>query len=80
LKKKATDNFTLVSWYKDAFADLGIGEKGKRNLPPPPENLFKLDKERSGSRSINGTNLATCRMGKIPLPPHSKGIGARPST
>jgi hypothetical protein len=47
LKKKATDNFTLVSWYKDAFADLGIGEKGKRNLPPPPENLFKLDEERS---------------------------------
>jgi hypothetical protein len=47
LKKKATDNFTLASWYKDAFADLGIGEKGKRNLPPPPENLLKLDKERS---------------------------------
>ena len=59
LKKKATDNFTLASWYKDAFANLGIREKGKRNLPPPPENLFKLDKERSGSRSINGTNLAT---------------------
>jgi hypothetical protein len=47
LKKKAAGDFTLASWYKDAFADLGIGEKGKRNLPPPPENLFKLDEEQS---------------------------------
>ncbi len=46
-KKKATDDFTLASWYKDAFADLGIREKAKRNLPSPLENLFNLDEERS---------------------------------
>ena len=27
LNKKATDDFTLASWYRDDFADLGIREK-----------------------------------------------------
>ncbi len=35
LRKKTTDDFVSASWYKDAFADLRIGIKGKKNLPPP---------------------------------------------
>ncbi len=46
--KKSTDELTMASWYtKDAFTELGIGDKGKKGLPPPPENLYKLDEERS---------------------------------
>jgi hypothetical protein len=43
--KKSTDELTMVSWYKDAFVELGIGDKGKKGLPPPPENLYKLNEE-----------------------------------
>ena len=46
LKKSSTDDFTSASWYKDAFADLGIS-RGKERPTPPPENLFKLDEEQS---------------------------------
>ncbi len=34
--KKSTDELTMASWYKDAFAELGIGDKGKKGLPPHP--------------------------------------------
>jgi hypothetical protein len=47
LQKSMTDDFASASWYKDAFADLGIGTKGRKIAPPPPENLFRLDEERS---------------------------------
>jgi len=47
LGKRSTDDFSSASWYKDAFSELGLGPKGKKNAPPPPENLFRLDEERS---------------------------------
>jgi hypothetical protein len=46
LRRSSTDDFSSASWYKDAFADLGIS-RGKSKPTPPPENLFKLDEERS---------------------------------
>jgi hypothetical protein len=46
LRRSTTDDFSSASWYKDAFADLGIS-RGKGKPTPPPENLFKLDEERS---------------------------------
>ena len=46
LRRSSTDDFSSASWYKDAFADLGIS-RGKGKPTPPPENLFKLDEERS---------------------------------
>jgi hypothetical protein len=45
--KKSMDELTMASWYKDPIVELGIGDKGKKGLPPPPENLYKLDEEQS---------------------------------
>ena len=74
LGKKSTDDFASAAWYKDAFSELGLGPKGKRNAPPSPENLFKLDEECSvftihkrkehHSEMIGDDSLATTKKGE----------------
>jgi hypothetical protein len=78
LKKKATYDFTLASWYKDAFADLGIWEKGKRNLPPPPENLFKLDEEQSVFTIHKRNEPRHLQDGEDSLATTQQGDGGKP--
>ena len=46
---KNEEDLEKASWFKDAFADLGIAAKGGalKKQAPPPEMLFDLDGDRS---------------------------------
>jgi hypothetical protein len=46
---KNKEDLEKASWFKDAFADLGIAAKGGalKKQAPPPETIFDLDEDRS---------------------------------
>ncbi|KAL3799667.1 hypothetical protein ACHAW5_009172, partial [Stephanodiscus triporus] len=47
-ENNSLEELEKASWFKDAFADLGLDADGsKKKLAPPPEALFNIDEDRS---------------------------------
>jgi hypothetical protein len=73
LGKRSTDDFSSASWYKDAFSELGLGPKGEKNGPPPPETYSNWTRSDQSSPSIRGTNKTPTGMNMTPSLLQCKG-------
>ena len=71
---KNEEELEKASWFKDAFANLGIALNGRatKKQAPPPETLFDLDGDRS-IKTIHQCNKAQpSSAGRMP-PKKKKG-------
>jgi len=67
-ENNSLEELEKASWFKDAFADLGLDADGsKKKLAPPPEALFNIDEDRS-IKTIHNRNMVSHSLPGSPLP------------